>query len=174
MTLYEYNGKRPEVGKKGYIFENAVVMGNVVLGDNVYIGPGAVLRGDYGRIEVGHRSSIEDNCVLHARPDKLCRVGNDVTVGHAAILHTATVKDWSVIGMGAIVSDYAEVGEWCVIGEGAVVKNKDVIPDGKVAVGVPARPIADVADDYKKQWTDFKKLYIDLADTKYRTLLKRL
>jgi carbonic anhydrase/acetyltransferase-like protein (isoleucine patch superfamily) len=174
MPLYEYNGKRPVVGKRSYIFDNAVIIGNVVLGENTYVGPGAVLRGDYGRIEVGTSSTIEDNCVMHARPGQVCRIDDHVTLGHAAIVHTAHVKDWCVIGMGAIVSDFAEVGEWCVIGEGAVVKNKTIIPPGKVAVGIPAKPVADTSDDFKKQWTEFKKLYNDLAEGQYPALLKKL
>ena len=102
MPLYEYNGKRPVVGKRSYIFDNAVVIGDVVLGENTYAGPGAVIRGDYGRIEVGTSSTIEDLCVMHARPGQVCRIDDHVTLGHAAIVHTAHVKDWCVIGMGAI------------------------------------------------------------------------
>lgn len=174
MAIYEFEGRRPRIGPKCFIFDNATLIGNVVLGENVYVGPGAVLRGDYGTIEVGDRSIIEDNCVLHARPDQLCRIGNDVTVGHAAIIHTATVKDWTVLGMGCILSDFAEIGVWCVIGEGAVVKNKTVIPDGKIAVGVPAKPVSDISEEYRTQWTAFKKLYNDLAERRYRDGMKRI
>jgi len=174
MAIYEFEGKRPRIGPKCFIFDNATVIGDVVLGENVYVGPGAVLRGDYGRIEVGDRSTIEDNCVLHARPDQLCSIGNDVTLGHAAIVHTAIVKDWTVLGMGCIVSDFAEIGVWCVIGEGAVVKNKTVIPDGKIAVGVPAKPVAETSDEYRTQWTAFKKLYNDLAERRYKEGLVKL
>ncbi|MEM4729195.1 MAG: gamma carbonic anhydrase family protein [Thermoplasmata archaeon] len=174
MAVYEFEGKRPVIGKDCYIFESAAVMGNVVLGDNVFVGPGAVLRADYGRIEVGDRSSVEDNCVLHARPDQLCRVGSDVTLGHGAIVHTASVGNWTVVGMGAVISDFAEVGEWCVIGEGAVVKNRTIIPPRKIAVGVPAKPVADVSDEYIAQWTSFKKLYNELAARRYPAGLRRL
>ena len=174
MAIYEYEGRRPVTGPKCFIFENATLIGNVVLGQNVYIGPGAVLRGDYGRIEVGDRTSIEDNCVIHARPNQLTSIGSDVTIGHGAIIHNATIRDWTVVGMGSVVSDFSEVGVWCVIGEGAVVKNKTVIPDGKIAVGVPAKPVADTSDEYRTQWTAFKKLYNDLAENRYRNSLKRV
>ena len=174
MPMYEYDGKRPVHGDRCFIFENATIIGNVKLGENCYIGPGAVLRGDYGRIEVGDRSTVEDNCILHARPNQLCKIGNDVTLGHGAIVHTADVRDWTVVGMGAIISDFAEVGVWCVIGEGAVVKNKAVIPDGKVAVGVPAKPVADTSEEYRQQWTAFKKLYNDLAERRYAAGLRKL
>jgi carbonic anhydrase/acetyltransferase-like protein (isoleucine patch superfamily) len=174
MAIYEFEGRRPAIGPKCYIMENATIIGDVQLGENVFIGPGAVLRGDYGRIEVGDRSTIEDNCVVHARPNQLTKIGNDVTIGHGAILHTATVKDWTVVGMGAVVSDWAEVGVWCVVGEGAVVPNKMVIPDGKVALGVPAKPVADVSEEHRRQWTAFKKLYNDLAENRYNNGLKRI
>jgi carbonic anhydrase/acetyltransferase-like protein (isoleucine patch superfamily) len=174
MAIYEFEGRRPVIGEKCFIFDNATIIGDVHLGHNVYVGPGAVLRGDYGRIEVGDRSSVEDNCVLHARPNQVCRIGSDVTVGHAAIVHTATVKDWTVLGMGCIVSDFAEIGVWCVLGEGAVVKNKTVIPDGKIAVGVPAKPVADTSEEYRTQWTAFKKLYNDIAEHRYREGLTKI
>jgi carbonic anhydrase/acetyltransferase-like protein (isoleucine patch superfamily) len=174
MPIYEYDGKRPVHGDRCFIFENATLIGNVKLGENCYIGPGAVLRGDYGRIEVGDRTSIEDNCVIHARPNQETLIGSDVTIGHGAIIHNATIKDWTVVGMGSVVSDFAEVGVWCVVGEGAVVKNKTVIPDGKIAVGVPAKPVADVSDEYRTQWTAFKKLYNDLAERRYREGLKKI
>jgi phenylacetic acid degradation protein len=174
MAIYEFEGRKPQMGDRCFIFDNATIIGDVRLGHNVYVGPGAVLRGDYGRISVGDRSTVEDNCVLHARPNQVCSIGNDVTLGHAAIVHTATVKDWTVVGMGAVISDFAEIGVWCVIGEGAVVKNKTVIPDGKIAVGVPAKPVADVSDEYRTQWTAFKKLYNDLAEHRYRDGLRKI
>ena len=112
---------------------------------------------------IGDFSIIEDNCVLHARPDDTCKIGEHVTIGHGAIVHNAEIHDWAMIGMGAIVSDFAVVGEWGVVGEGAVVRNKQDIPRGKVAVGVPAKVIADVRDDYKELWTEYKGLYVELA-----------
>ena len=76
--------------------------------------------------------------------------------------------------MGAIVSDYSEIGKWAVVGEGAVVKNKEKIPDGSIVVGVPAKIIAEVTSDYKKQWTEFKKIYSDLAQNRFPKSLKEL
>jgi carbonic anhydrase/acetyltransferase-like protein (isoleucine patch superfamily) len=130
------------------------------------------LRGDYGTIEIGDYSIVEDNCVLHARPDEKCVIGKRVTIGHGAIIHNANISDWVVVGMGAIVSDFAVVGEWGVIGEGAVVRNKQEIPAGKIAVGVPAKVIADVKDDYKELWTRYKGLYAELAKRNIEGLKK--
>jgi carbonic anhydrase/acetyltransferase-like protein (isoleucine patch superfamily) len=163
MALYQIEERKPVIGNDTYVAESAEVIGYVVVGEHCYIGHGARIRGDYGTILIGDYSIIEDNCIIHARPDDLCKIGEHVTVGHGAIVHNATIQDWAMIGMGAIVSDYAEVGEWGVVGEGAVVRNKQVIPEGKVAVGVPAQIIADVKDEYKELWTRYKGLYADLA-----------
>lgn len=174
MAIYEFEGKQLKKGIGCYIFDEATIIGDVQLGDECYIGAGAVLRGDYGKIVIGNRSIVEDNCTVHARPGDECRIGNDVTIGHGAILHNCDVRDFVVVGMGAIVSDYAKVGEWAVIGEGSVVKNKQEIPAGKVAVGVPAKVIADTSEEYKKQWTEFKDLYRELARERYPKYLKKI
>ena len=113
---------------------------------------------------IGDNTSVEDNCVIHARPDDQTSIGNWVTVGHGAIVHNATVRDWALLGMGCIVSDWAVVGEWAVVAEGAVVKQNLHIPDNRIAVGTPARILEkQVADDFKAQWREFKKVYVDLA-----------
>ncbi len=172
--IYEFEGKRPEIGEGSYVAESAVIIGDVSIGERCFIAPGAVLRGDYGRIIIGNGTAIEDNVVVHARPGETTIIGNHVTVGHGAIIHTPTIEDWAVIGMGAIVSDFARVGRWAAIGEGAVVKNRQEIPDESIAVGVPAKIIGKVSEDYKKQWTEFKKIYEYLAEKRYPSSLRKL
>ncbi len=163
MVLYRFEGKEPKIGKGTYVSQTADIIGDVTVGKQCYIGPGARIRGDYGKIVIGNKTSVEENCVLHARPDETCKIGSMVTVGHGSILHNCTVKDFAVIGMGAIVSDYAVVGIWSVVGEGCVVKNNQVIEDHKVVVGVPAKAVGEVAAEYKKLWTKYKNLYVKLA-----------
>jgi phenylacetic acid degradation protein len=163
MVLYRFEGKEPRIGKGTYVSQSAEVIGDVRIGKQCYVGPGAKLRGDYGKIEIGNRTSIEENCVVHARPNEICRVSDMVTVGHGSILHNCTVRDYAVIGMGAIVSDYADVGVWSVVGEGCVVKNNQVIEDQKIVVGVPAKTVGEVSDEYKKLWTSYKNIYVKLA-----------
>ena len=97
-----------------------------------------------------------------------------VTVGHSSVIHNVKlIDDFAVIGMAAVVSDYAVVGKWAAVGEGAVVKNRQEIPAEKIAVGVPAKVVSDIASDYKNQWTKFKEIYVELAKA-YKDNLKRI
>ena len=172
MSIYEFEKKKPRIGKGTFIFPSADVIGDVTIGENCYIGPGARIRGDYGSIRIGNDTAVEENVVIHARPNEKTIIGNSVTIGHAAIIHNATIHDWAIIGMGAIVSDYAEIGEWAVVAEGAVVKNKTKIPDKAIAVGIPAKVVAEITLEYKKQWTEYKKIYSDLARKRLPNSLK--
>jgi len=174
MSIYEFENKKPRIGKGTFIFDSTDVIGDVVIGKNCYIGPGARIRGDYGSIRIGDNTAIEDNVVIHARPDDITIIGNHVTIGHAAIIHNATINDWAIIGMGAIVSDWAEIGEWSVVAEGAVVKNKQKIPDKAIVVGVPAKVVSEISMEYKKQWAKYKKIYSDLARARFPNSLKKI
>lgn len=173
MPIYEYNGKRPVIGNGCYIADSSDVIGDVTLGDNCYVGPGARLRGDYGTIIIGSSTAIEENCVIHARPGERATVGSHVTLGHGAIIHnTELIDDYAVIGMGAIVSDWSKVGSWGVVGEGAVVRNRQEIPAESIAVGIPARVIGTVDQEYKAKWMEFKNIYVKLANTYRHNLTK--
>ena len=171
MVLYRFEGKEPKIGEGTYVSQSAEVIGDVTIGKQCYIGPGAKMRGDYGTILIGDKTSIEENCVLHARPNGTCKIGSMVTVGHGAILHNCKVRDYAIIGMGAIVSDYAVVGVWSVVAEGCVVKNKQVIKDEKIVAGVPAKIVGEVSKEYQKLWTSYKKMLAELA-LKYPKKLK--
>jgi phenylacetic acid degradation protein len=165
MTVQSFEEKTPRIGAGTYIHPSADVFGDVTVGENCWIGPGARLRGDYGTIVLGHHTSVEDNCVIHARPGEVCTIGNWVTLGHGCIIHNAKmIQDYAVIGMGSIVSDWAIIGEWAVIGEGAVVRQRQEIPPEHIGVGVPAKVIEKTVDaSYKSEWLRFKQIYVDLA-----------
>ena len=173
MTVYDFEGRIPKIGKTSYVSHSASVVGKVTIGEECYIAPGAVVKGDYGEVRVGDGCSIQDNVIIHARPDEITIIGSNVTLGHGCIIHNATVKDEAVIGMGAIVSDYAVVGEWAIIGEGAVVKQSFEVPNEKIAVGVPAKVVGDVKEHHKKELARFKSIYRDLA-RRYPTGLKKI
>ena len=165
MTVCAFEGKTPRIGPGSYVHPSADVFGDVTIGAGCWIGPGARMRGDYGTIVIGDYSSVEDNCVIHARPGEQTTIGNWVTIGHGAIIHNvAMIRDYAVIGMGSVISDWAVVGTWAVVGEGAVVRQRQEVPDGAIAVGVPARLLDKLVDDaYKAEWLRFKQLYVDLA-----------
>ena len=174
MAIYEFEGRSPKVGHGSYVHPSADVIGAVIIGDQCWIGPGARLRGDYGVIVLGEGTSIEDNCVIHARPGERTRIGNHVTVGHGCVIHSATIHDYAVIGMGSVVSDWAIVGEWAVVGEGAVVRQRQEVPAGRIAVGVPAKLLEkQVDEEYQQVWSRFKDTYVELAE-RYPEGLKEL
>jgi carbonic anhydrase/acetyltransferase-like protein (isoleucine patch superfamily) len=164
-----FEGKTPVINDDAYVYPSADVFGDVQIGSGCWIGPGARIRGDYGRIVIGDNTSVEDNCVIHARPGEQTKIGNWVTVGHGAIVHNATINDWAILGMGSIVSDWAVVGEWAVVAEGAVVTQRQEVPGSAIAVSVPARVLEKpVEEAFKKEWAEFKKVYVDLA-RRYKT-----
>jgi carbonic anhydrase/acetyltransferase-like protein (isoleucine patch superfamily) len=173
MAIYRLEDKVPQIGNETYVSADASVIGDVVIGERCFIGPGAKIKGDYGSIRIGDDTSVQENCVMHARPDDVCTVGSMVNVGHGSILHNCTVKDFAIIGMGAIVSDFAEIGVWAVVGEGAVVKSKQKIADGEIAVGVPAKVVGTVDKAYKDMWGKYKLLYPELA-RRYSKDLERI
>lgn len=162
--LYRFEGKQPVVGKGTYVSDSARVIGEVVIGDHCYIGHGAILRGDYGKIEIGSGTAVEEGAILHAPPDEVNCIGKNVTIGHGAVVHGRAIGDQAVIGMGAIVSIWAEIGEWAIIAEGSVVKLKQIIPPRVVAAGNPAGIVRALTEKDQAFWKWGKKIYIDLAN----------
>ncbi|NMB78146.1 MAG: gamma carbonic anhydrase family protein [Methanomicrobiales archaeon] len=142
---------------------NATVIGNVTLGNEVGIWFGAVVRADKDRIVIGDRSNIQDNCVVHTTTGHPVIVGNDVSVGHGAILHGCTLQDRVLVGMGAIVLNGAVVGEGSVIGAGAVVTEGMNVPPGSVVVGIPGKVIKPATEEQKKHILANAATYVDLA-----------
>ncbi len=173
LTVYSFEGKSPKIADSAYVHDNATIIGDVLIGESCFVGAGAVIRGDYGRIEIGNRTSVQENVVIHARVDETCTMGSEVQVGHGAVLHNCKIQDYAVVGLGSRICDYAVVGRWAIIGEGSVVASGSTIPDEKVAVGVPARVLRDVNDEDKRTWGFYKQKYVELA-SRYKTGLRRI
>lgn len=173
MTIYAFEGKIPQIDLLAYVHESANIIGDVIIGQECFIGAGAIVRGDYGGIRIGSRTAIEEGCIIHAPPDELCEIGSDVIIGHGAIIHCAKVENFSFIGMGAILSIRAVVGEWAVIGEGAILTQNQLIPPGKVVVGNPARIIRDIAEEQRELHKYGKEIYVGLSK-RYREGLQKL
>jgi tRNA-Thr(GGU) m(6)t(6)A37 methyltransferase TsaA len=135
-----------------------------VIGERCYVGHGAILRGDYGAIEIGDETAIEEGVIIHARPEDWARIGQRVTLGHGAMVHNATIHEGAVIGMRAVISDFSDVGAGAIVGEMTLVKNNQEIPSRKIAVGVPARVVGDVDQRHHDMTRWAKDLYVDLAE----------
>jgi gamma-carbonic anhydrase len=133
--------KKPIVDESAYIAPSADLLGEVKIGKKASVWHHATLRGDVDRIEVGNYSNIQDNCVLHVSTGTPCIVGAYVTVGHSAILHSCTIGDHTLVGMGAIVLDGAKVGKHVLIGAGSMITKNKEIPDGSLVMGRPAKVV---------------------------------
>lgn len=133
--------------KNVYLAPNATIVGDVVLGENVSIWYGAVLRGDSGCITIGEGSNVQDNCIIHEKTT----LGRYCTVGHGAILHGCTVGDGCLIGMGSIVLDGAVLEEGCLVGAGALVTGKTHAPAGSVLLGNPAKVVKQLNEEQKEK-----------------------
>jgi carbonic anhydrase/acetyltransferase-like protein (isoleucine patch superfamily) len=139
--ILSYNGKKPSIAPTAFVASNATLIGDVAIGDHASVWFGAVLRGDLAPIRVGARSNIQDGVIVHSDPGFPVVIGENVTVGHGAILHGCTVKDCTLIGMGATVLDGAVIGHGALIGSKALVTPNKVIPDGTLVIGSPGKVV---------------------------------
>ena len=139
-TLRTFAGKTPKIGRGVFLAETCAVIGDVVIGEESSIWPQAVLRGDYGKIVVGARTSIQDGAVIHCTAELDTFIGDDCVVGHLAHLECCVVEDGSLVGTGSVVLHRARVRSGALVGAAALVPNGMDVPAGAIAVGVPARP----------------------------------
>lgn len=139
MSVHSYEGHAPVLAKGAWIAPGAHVIGRVTLGEDVGIWYGTVLRGDINTIKIGARSNIQDNSVVHLADNYGVELGEDVVVGHGAILHACKIGNNVLVGMGSIVMDGAEIGDNCVIAAGALVPPGKKIPAGSLVVGAPGK-----------------------------------
>jgi len=162
-VLYEFDGRRPAVGPGTYVSETALVIGDVRIGKECYIGHGAILRGDYGTIEIGDGTAVEEGVIIHAPPGESCVVGTRVTIGHGAVIHAKAIGGAVTVGMGAILSIRSEIAPGSIVAEGAVVKRQQKVPGSIVVAGNPARRVRQVSQEEKEYQEWAARLYIDLA-----------
>jgi carbonic anhydrase/acetyltransferase-like protein (isoleucine patch superfamily) len=162
--LRPYRGVWPRVEDGVWVAENALVIGDVVLGADVSVWYGCVLRGDSNSIRVGARTNIQDGSILHVTADLYpCTLGEEVTVGHRAVVHGCTVGDGALIGIGAVVLDGAHVGHEATVGAGAVVPPGAEVPDGMLAVGIPARVVRALRPEEREAGQKRARSYMKFA-----------
>jgi carbonic anhydrase/acetyltransferase-like protein (isoleucine patch superfamily) len=154
---------KPKLGRAVYVARGAVLAGDVTLGDYASIWYNAVLRADIDRIEVGHHSNVQDNSVIHLADDKPCILGNYVTVGHSAIIHACTIKDETLVGMGATVLDGAVIGERCLIGARSLITQGTIIPPHSLVMGSPAKVVRQLSDQEASQLKYWAEKYVRVA-----------
>lgn len=155
-----YRG-RARITDSANIVKEAVVIGDVTVGENSTVLFHAVLRGDVEKIVIGRGSNIQDNCTVHTDTGCPALIGDNVSVGHNAVLHGCTIGEGSLIGMGAVVLNGAKVGRECLIGAGSVVLEKQVIPDGSLAVGNPAKVKRLLTEEEKRKLYWNSEAYVE-------------
>lgn len=145
--ILSFNGMTPDVDDTAWVAENATVIGNVRVGAGAIVLYGAVVRGDGDSITIGENTNVQDNCIVHADPGQPAAIGSGVSVGHGAIVHSATVEDDVIVGMRSTVLSDAVVGRESIIGAGSVVTEGKVIPPRSLVLGIPGRVVRELSDE---------------------------
>lgn len=172
MALYEFEGKRPLIADSTFIHPQAVIIGEVEIGAHCYVGAGAVIRGDNGKIIIGCGSNIQENAVLHAEPESIAILEDNVLVGHSAIVHgPCLIKNQATIGMGALVSPGCEISEQSVLAAGSVLPPGKSVPPRQIAMGNPARLVKNIDEKMINDNRIATHLYQQLA-SRYKSGLK--
>lgn len=168
--IYEFDGYKPVVDESAYVHPQAAITGNVVIGKDVYIAPGAAIRGDWGKIVIEDGCNVQENCTIHMFPGVTVVLEEGAHIGHGAIIHGAHIGRNCLVGMNAVVMDRVELGAECIVGALAFVKEGMEIPERKLLVGNPAKIVKDVSDEMIRWKTEGTKLYRELPGQLHDTL----
>lgn len=169
--IESFGGKSPQIHDSAFVHPEATIIGDVEIGPNSSVWPGAVVRGDMEKVEIGESTCIQDNAVIHPSDSytdegqvyEPVEIGDFVVVGHQAVVHGSRIHDECIIGASSIVFNRAEVNEKSLVGMGAVVLDDMEVPSGKIVVGIPARPLRSLEDEEKKNIRLQAENYADLA-----------
>ncbi len=160
--VYSFEGFIPVVHPSAFIHPQAAVIGNVVIGKDVYIGPGAAIRGDWGGIVIEDGCNVQENCTVHMFPGITIYLRTGAHIGHGAIVHGAQIGKNCLVGMNAVLMDEVEIGDECIIGALTFIKNGEKIPGRSLVVGNPAKIIRTVSDEMMLWKTEGTRLYQSL------------
>ena len=172
MPIYPFEKKTPQIARTAYVHPQAVIIGDVEVGDHCFIGAGAVLRGDFGTITIGRGTSIQENCVVHVGVRKRVAIDSHVVVAHGAILHDATVKSYVLVGMGSILMSGVFCEDHVVIAAGSMVKENFHISSNVVVAGNPARIVKPLSDKQRRQIHEGVRIYQDLVKRYRKSAVK--
>lgn len=168
--IFEFQGYKPVIHESAFVHPQATVTGNVIIGKNVYIGPGAAIRGDWGQIIIEDGCNVQENCTIHMFPGTTVILKESAHIGHGAIIHGATIGKNCLIGMNAVIMDDVEIGDECIVGALAFVPAEMKIESRKVVVGNPAKVIKDVSDQMIEWKSKGTALYQQLPADCYESL----
>ena len=168
--IYEFKGFIPVIHESSFIHPQAAVTGNVIIGKDVYVGPGAAIRGDWGEIIIEDGCNVQENCTIHMFPGKSMVLKAGAHIGHGAIIHGANIGANSLVGMNAVIMDDAEVGDECIIGALSFVKAGMKNPNRKMVVGNPAVIVKNISDEMIDWKTKGTALYQQLPQDCYESL----
>lgn len=168
--IYEFKGMKPVVHESSFVHPQAAVTGNVIIGKNCYIGPGAALRGDWGQIILEDGCNVQENCTVHMFPGITVLLKEGSHIGHGAIIHGATIGRNCLIGMNAVIMDNVELGDESIVGALSLILEGEKIPPRSLLVGSPAKIIKQVSDEMLKWKTEGTKIYQDLPSDCLQTL----
>lgn len=171
--IYELDGIAPTIHEDTWVAPDANLIGDVVLEEGASVWFGCTLRGDNERLTIGKGTNVQENCVFHTDMGFPLTLGENVTIGHKAMLHGCTVGDGSLIGMGATVLNGAKIGKGCLIGAGALVTEGKVIPDGTMVLGSPGKVVREL-DDATKQGLIASALHYQDNTRRFRSGLKAI
>lgn len=170
-NVFTFRGMTPVIDPTAFVYPTATLIGDVIVGAGVFVGPGASLRGDFGRLILEEGSNFQDNCIMHGFPDRDTVIAKDGHIGHGAIIHGANVGRNALVGMNAVILDYAEIGEEAMVAAGAVVRGGAVVPRRTLWAGIPARQIRDLSDSDIAHKAEGTRDYQNLAQLCRRHLV---
>jgi phenylacetic acid degradation protein len=168
--IYEIDGVRPVIDASSFVHPDATIIGDVRIGGGCYIGPGASLRGDFGCIEIGAGSNIQDGCVLHCFPERSCTLAANSHVSHGSTLHGCVVKEYGFIGIAAVIMDGAVIGENSMVGAMAFVKAGFEVPPETLVAGIPAKIVRELGETERAFKRTGVETYQELARRSLATL----
>lgn len=160
--IYQFNGYTPVIHPSSFVHPQAAITGNVIIGKDVYIGPGAAIRGDWGQIIIEDGCNVQENCTIHLFPGVTVLLKENAHIGHGAIVHGATIGKNCLIGMNAVIMDNVQLGDESIVGALTLIKTGEIIPARSVVVGNPGKIIKQVSDEMIQWKTEGTKLYQQL------------
>jgi phenylacetic acid degradation protein len=160
--IYQFNNYKPVIHYSSFVHPQAAVTGNVIIGKDVYVGPGAAIRGDWGQIIIENGCNVQENCTIHMFPGVTVVLKENAHIGHGAIIHGATIGKNCLVGMNAVIMDNVQLGDECIVGALSFIKANEIIPARSVVVGNPAKIVKQVSDEMIEWKTEGTKLYQQL------------